>query len=376
MTGRERMKIAMAGGIPDRVPCMPQICHTHCVNLFYDDYREGVIDVVEHPDKAWDLMLKTADLYGLDGIRLFRAPAPHKAKLVDDAAVAFDPVSAERVGIIDIYGGGWVVPDQPQGRIRSEDDLKTIPCPKTEHIVAEEWFLKLRDAVERAHPEYFVASSPPGFTVNVLSDRRGREQALLDLVLEPNLSEKIMDRALEASIEEAKALVKCGVDALYIGDPSSSSSLISPQHWEQFCLPRFRAFCDELHREDVLIYIHICGNSDPILEMMADTGADCVEPLDPLGGVQVADAKRRIGHRVALMGGVNTLTLLQGTPRDVRSEALKCCRDAGADGGYILASGDMVPDFSPRENVQALVDTATSFTYCGKNPTQRKTAHE
>ena len=53
--------------------------------------------------------------------------------------------------------------------------------------------------------------------------------------------------------------------------------------------------------------------------MLADTGAHAVEPLDPLGGVSVADAKRRIGGRVALMGGVNTLTLAHGTPEEVKS---------------------------------------------------------
>ena len=56
--------------------------------------------------------------------------------------------------------------------------------------------------------------------------------------------------------------------------------------------------------------------------------------------------------------GVNLFTV-----QDVRAEALKRCRDGGADGGYILASGDMVPDFSPKENVTALVDTAKAFTY-------------
>ncbi|OHB80635.1 MAG: hypothetical protein A2V98_10595 [Planctomycetes bacterium RBG_16_64_12] len=40
----------------------------------------------------------------------------------------------------------------------------------------------------------------------------------------------------------------------------------------------------------VLTYLHICGNSTQILELMADTGVDCIEPLDPLGGVDVADA--------------------------------------------------------------------------------------
>ena len=97
--------------------------------------------------------------------------------------------------------------------------------------------------------------------------------------------------------------------------------------------------------------------------MMADTGADCIEPLDPLGGVEVGDAKRRVGDRVALMGGVSPLTILQASSEEVYQEAADCCREGAQGGAYILAAGDMVPDRSPRENVQALVQAAKDFSY-------------
>ena len=109
--------------------------------------------------------------------------------------------------------------------------------------------------------------------------------------------------------------------------------------------------------KQILIYIHICGNSQPILEMLADTGADAVEPLDPLGGVSLEDAKTLIGGRVALMGGLNTLTLVRGTVEEVRAEAIKKCRQGGPH-GYILAAGDMVPPATPRENLRAMVEVA------------------
>jgi MtaA/CmuA family methyltransferase len=172
-----------------------------------------------------------------------------------------------------------------------------------------------------------------------------------------------MDVALGNAIEHAKALVDCGVDALYVGDPLSSASVISPRSFRAFCFPRFQLFCSELKDRGALIYLHICGNSGPILEMMADTGADCVEPLDPLGGVTVADAKRRIGGRVSLMGGVNTLTLLNGSPEQVYQEAVTCCRAGGIGGGYVLAAGDMVPDQTPEENVRSLVQAAKDMSY-------------
>jgi len=362
-TGRERMKVAMSGKCPDRVPTMPQICHPHAVHLYYDDYRRAIAEVMESPQLSHELILRVAQLYDLDGIRLFCLPDP--VKIIDDGElmIALDPQTGQRLGRVDLLGGAALIPDQ-EPRIESPDDLKIIPQSYCEDLLKKESFAKLAESTARAHQlGFFVASDPTNFTIKQVIIYRGREQTYMDLATNPTLAEQIMDISLAEAIEHAKANVGCGVDALYIGDPSSSCSLISPQHWERFCLPRFRTFCRELHKYDVLIYIHVCGNSTPILEMMADTGADCIEPLDPLGGVEVADAKRRVGDRVTLMGGVNPLTILRASPEEVYEEATSCCRDGGQNGAYILAAGDMVPDSSPQENVQALVQAAKDFKY-------------
>jgi uroporphyrinogen decarboxylase len=92
--------------------------------------------------------------------------------------------------------------------------------------------------------------------------------------------------------------------------------------------------------------------------MLADTGARRIEPLDPLGGVSVADAKRRVGHRAALMGGVDTLTLAQGTADQIQDECTRKCRQGGPY-GYVLGFGEIVPADTPIENLQAMVDVAT-----------------
>jgi len=145
-----------------------------------------------------------------------------------------------------------------------------------------------------------------------------------------------------------------------------SASLISPKHFERFCLPAYRKFCRHF-RDRILVYMHICGNSNPILEIMAGTGVHVVEPLDPLGGVSVADAKRRIGDKVALMGGLNTLTLCHGTAEEVRAEAIQKCLEGGPQ-GYILAAGDKVPPDTPLENLQAMVDVATKSLWKERAP--------
>ena len=363
-TPRKRMRTAMSGNIPDRVPTMPQICFGHCVNILRDDYRKGIAEVIENPFAQYDLMLEIAKRYKIDGLRLFLLPEPYK--VVDDGQemVVLDPKTNQRIGKADVMGGGAIIFDEVK-LVECAEDIDNIPACKCDDLLETSEYISLKKAIETAHhDDFFTVSSPVGFTMNNVSDLRGRQRALLDLILNPELVRHIMDKSVEIAIEQAKAMLKCGADGIYIGDPSSSASLISPAHFEQFCLPVYKLFCDEIHKiEGALIYLHICGNSKPILEMMADSGVDCIEPLDPLGGVEVADAKKRVGHRISLMGGVNTVTLINGTPKDVYKESVMCCRDGAVGGGYILAAGDMVPDFAPEENVLAMIKAAKEYKY-------------
>lgn len=193
--------------------------------------------------------------------------------------------------------------------------------------------------------------------MNTYNKLRGPEQAMIDLFDRPEFVSAVIDMQTKTMIQRAEKLLTTDIDALYLGDASASASLISPKHSERFCLPAYQEFCRHFKDRGILIYIHICGKSSPILEMLADTGAHAVEPLDPEGGVSVADAKHRIGDKVALVGGMSTLTLSSRTPEEVRAEAIQKCREGGPH-GYILAAGCMVPPRSPLENLQAMVGVA------------------
>ena len=343
---------------------MPQICHVHAVSVLCDDYRQGIAEAMENPSLIDELMLKIAEHYGVDGLRIFLTPDAVKVKDDGETMVAFDGETGKRLGRVDLLGGAAVIPDEEGMRIETAEEVKKIPHVRCEDLLKTAPYERLRKSTKRAHEMgFFVASAPTDYVIKAVIRYRGREQTYVDLLTEPDLVKRIMEAELANAIEVSRALIKCGIDAIYTGDPSSSCSLISPGQWEEFCLPIFKALCKEVHKEGVMVYMHICGNAKPILEMMADTGADCIEPLDPLGGVEVADAKRRVGNRVALMGGVNTLTLSQGSAEEVYEEAMACCRDGGGGGGYILAAGDMVPDHSPEENVKALVKAARDSRY-------------
>ena len=133
-------------------------------------------------------------------------------------------------------------------------------------------------------------------------------------------------------------------------------SVISPKHWREFIFPHIKDVCDELHHYDpeVKIYCHICGNIIPIVKDLVKTGLDCIGPLDPLGGFTPGQAREIVGDRVSLMGGVNTLSFINNTSKQIIEEAKMCILEAGKRGGYILSSGCMIPRGSSKENLRAL----------------------
>ena len=74
-----------------------------------------------------------------------------------------------------------------------------------------------------------------------------------------------------------------------------------------------------------------------------------------------ADVRGRVGNAVALMGGVNTLTFVQGTPADILQESKACIQQAGEQGGYILGSGCVVPRDTKKEHLLALREAAETY---------------
>ncbi len=361
LTSRGVMRAAMLRQPTERIPSMPQICHDVAIRIYESDnggdWIDGLRRCVEDPSLVYDYVIRLVEEVGCDGLRLFVRPEAMKVRRVGDELIVLDRERDNRIGRIDTMGGAGFVPDRPTPPVETLRDAQE----RLDNMVrqfSDEKMEMLSQARERV-PNLFVASKPGDITVDTYCALRGRERALFDLVERPDFVKAVMDMQAEAMIRRAEKLLPTSIDALYISDPSASASLISPKHFEQFCLPTYQKFCQHFRDSDVLVYLHICGKSGPILEMMADTGVDAIEPLDPLGGVSVADAKRRVGDRVALMGGVNTLSLSDGTEEEVRVEAIQKCQEGGPY-GYVLAAGDMVPPGTPLENLQALVDVATS----------------
>lgn len=360
MTARQRVAIAMSGGMPDRVPVIPQICVPHAVKVLGMNFEETLLEVIRNPALMAEITFECVKKYGVDGLRVWIRPNPLEVVKVDGVWYAMDPNTGKRLGRVDFTGGGGVLPSE-EPTLLNEEDIDLTPVTAAADLLKSSKLDGVKAIKEEAGDDYFVMSAPGPFTVQHLTLVRGKMQAMIDLIERPEFCHKALEKALEAEIQRALALAEVGVDALYIGD--TFGGVVSPSHFKEFCLPYFKRFVKALRGRGPLIYLHICGNSRNILEMMADTGVDCIEPLDPLGGVEVKDAKERIGGRVALMGGVSTVKLALGSLQEVVEDCRRCLDEGAPGGGYILACGDMLPTETSPEKVEAMIEAAHNYRY-------------
>ena len=196
-------------------------------------------------------------------------------------------------------------------------------------------------------------------TFRLAAQLRGTTNFMIDLATDTGFVRALTGFAAEVSLARACWQLDAGVDVIMVSDPTASGDLISPAQYEEFALPGQQHIISGLraHR-DVPVYLHVCGDTTRSLEFMAASGADILS-LD--SKVDLGEARRILGGRVALMGNVApSQVMLQGTPEDVRREA-RACLDAVGTRGFILAPGCTMPRDTPAENMKALVRAAREY---------------
>ena len=136
----------------------------------------------------------------------------------------------------------------------------------------------------------------------------------------------------------------------------SPAGLVGPTLYEESVLPSERRLLETLRpAAGVPVSLHICGNSTPILPLMATAGADVLE-LDY--AVDLGTACGIIGPETAIWGNLDPVSVLsRGTPATVRlkaAEAMATIRAAGHR-RFVLSSGCTLTMETPHENIDALI---------------------
>ncbi|MEO2269085.1 uroporphyrinogen decarboxylase [Pseudoalteromonas pernae] len=162
---------------------------------------------------------------------------------------------------------------------------------------------------------------------------------------EPKTLHLLLDKLADSVTSYLNAQVKAGAQSLMIFD--SWGGVLSPRDYEEFSLRYMHKIVDGLIRENdgrkvpVTLFTKSGGQW---IEKIAATGCDAIG-LD--WTIDIADAKRRVGDKVALQGNMDP-SMLHASPERIREEVASILAGFGSGSGHVFNLGHgITPDVDP-----------------------------
>jgi uroporphyrinogen decarboxylase len=122
----------------------------------------------------------------------------------------------------------------------------------------------------------------------------------------------------------------------------NTGPFLSPAMFSEVVTPYLARLCRGYRERGFFTVKHTDGNILPILDQLMQAGPDALHSLDPQGGIDMADIKRRVGDRVCLIGNVNCGLLQTGTDEQVIESARYALRHGMPGGGYIFSTSNCI----------------------------------
>jgi len=364
MTGKERVRIALAHQEPDRVPVLEYI------------FEHGIIEQVLGRSSFWRGHFKEVQAYwegrrdevvesqkrdvvdfvrtlGLDGVTVSLVPPkgfrPEPLQQIDEETwrdwqgnvYRYSPVTEDLMLMAlkalepqEPPEGLWEPPPEPDP---SEFEL-------VDHVVRElgETHFIICRLGRKTRPSY-----PSPF---------GMEERMLRLAEDPEGVREERVKGAEAARGIIDELFAHGVDTVFLEEDygSSTGPMMSPRTFRQAILPSLSVLCAHVKRHNAPVIFHSCGNNRLLLDMFIEAGVDCYQSIQP--EEDIVSLKRDFGEKLSLWGGINIDTLVRGTPEQVRQEVQKVILSCKRGGGFLLGASHSLMAGTRAENYLAALE--------------------
>lgn len=177
---------------------------------------------------------------------------------------------------------------------------------------------------------------------------------------EPELIAEHLHWATEREVRKIHAVENATVSpcALPYGDIAYKNALLhSPEWLRREFFPLIRQLTTALHEHGVKCLFHSDGDLAPVIPDIIEAGADGLNPIEVVAGMNLAEVKRLYGDRLFLTGGIDISQLMaRSDPTEVRAVCLEAIRTASP--GYFIGSTTELDNGSKPENILAMIEAA------------------
>jgi uroporphyrinogen decarboxylase len=196
---------------------------------------------------------------------------------------------------------------------------------------------------EKSGDRYFLMLH--GDATYSIPDGRRMEEFAYRLVDEPEKVKADAAAMVDRALAHAERLRNHGgLDgfALCADYCFNTSPFLRPQLFAEFVTPYLARLIQGYRDMGFYVIKHTDGNIMPILDQLVQANPHALHSLDPQGGVDIAEVKRRCGNQVCLIGNVNCGLLDSGTDEEVVENARYALKHGMPGGGYIFSTSNCI----------------------------------
>lgn len=243
------------------------------------------------------------------------------------------------------------------------NDIKNIPVPDPEMELGYvmDAVRAIRKALKGDVPLIGFSGSP--WTLATYMVEGGSSKAFTKIKKmmyeDPNALHLLLDKLADSVILYLNAQIRAGAQSIMIFD--TWGGVLTKRDYLQFSLHYMHKIIDGLIRENegrrVPVTLFTKGGGE-WLEEMAATGCDALG-LD--WTTEIADARRRVGDKVALQGNMDPSMLYAPIPR-IEEEVQNILAGFGQGNGHVFNLGHGIHQDVPPEHAGAFVDAVHRFS--------------
>lgn len=154
------------------------------------------------------------------------------------------------------------------------------------------------------------------------------------------------------------------VDVLWFSDDIAFTNalLMSPEVLDTYLFPWLKKIGDLAKKYNKPLIYHTDGILYDVFDRIIECGVDAIHPIEPKA-MEIAEVKEKYGDKLTLIGSVDVDLLARGTVEKVVERANYNIEKAGYNGGYMLGSGNSIPDYVNYENYLALLKVSQDYKY-------------
>ncbi len=334
MSGKQRTKIALSFGEPDRVP------------RFWPGFWPEFVEIWTRSHPGADPL----EYFGSD----VRLVAPDESAWPGQAGI-------QRVeGDMIVFRDGWGQLKrsqrtkqgmgellEPAVRGRIDPDTLAFQDP-----AADNRYEEAARQMDRWKDDLFIFGKTGGPYLRA-AFMRGEENFWMDVAEDPQWTRAFVDRVADhitaVGVEQIRrfGLEDSGI-AIYDDVASSAGPFVGPHHYESIFLPALRRMVKAYKDAGAGVVMHHSdGNVLPLLDMWIDAGVQAINPVEFRTGMDPVAICRQYDGRLVCIGGLDNCAILPRGDRDEVRDHVLHLLEAGRGGGFVIGPHSIGPDVDP-----------------------------